>query len=58
MLEYAAFEYGVTPDHPFKQYPEYEALRHKDNGKWFALLMFVKYEKFEVSPKAGKNTVP
>ena len=49
VLEYAALEYGVAPDHPFKQYPDYEVLRHKDSDKWFGLLMLVKGEKLDVS---------
>ena len=32
--------YGVQPDFPWENYPDYEVFRHK-NQKWFALIMSV-----------------
>ncbi|AXF56433.1 MmcQ/YjbR family DNA-binding protein [Salicibibacter kimchii] len=33
--------YGTLPDYPFKQFPNYAALRHASNGKWYGLVMNV-----------------
>ena len=38
-------EYGVVPDFPWEQsqYQSYGTFRHADSGKWFALIMNVKW---------------
>lgn len=41
VIDYGMERYDVAPDHPFEKYPSYFVLRHKDNEKWFALLMDV-----------------
>ncbi|MFC3613218.1 MmcQ/YjbR family DNA-binding protein [Lutimaribacter marinistellae] len=41
IIDYGKEEYGIEPDHPFEKYPSYFVLRHKDNDKWFALVMDV-----------------
>ncbi len=38
-------EYGVSPEHPWKRYPDFAVFRHSDNGKWFALIMDVDTSK-------------
>lgn len=39
-------EYGVIPDFPWEQgrYQSYGTFRHADSGKWFALIMDVKWD--------------
>ena len=44
-LSYAREHYGVEGDHPFRLDNVSTVLRHKDNRKWFALLMRVEREK-------------
>ena len=34
-------QYGIEPDYPFEKYPEIVSFRHKDNNKWFGLIMNV-----------------
>lgn len=34
-------KYDTLPDYPFKKFPNYAALRHKTNGKWYGLVMNV-----------------
>ena len=38
--------YGTTPDCPFSDDFETAVLRHKDNRKWYALLMKLSRRKF------------
>ncbi|MBQ7010612.1 MAG: MmcQ/YjbR family DNA-binding protein [Clostridia bacterium] len=45
-LTYCAEEYGTLPDYPFEGDPETAVLRHKDNRKWYALVMRVSRRKF------------
>ncbi len=41
VIKYIKKQFDVEPDHPFKEYPKYLAFRHKDDQKWFALIMDV-----------------
>lgn len=38
---YIKSQYGVEPDFPFEDDPVSAVFRHKDNRKWFALIMNV-----------------
>ena len=38
VFAYAAEKYGVQAEYPWVRYPEYAALRHRDNQKMFALI--------------------
>ena len=38
VFAYAAEKYGIQPEYPWVRYPEYAALRHRDNQKMFALM--------------------
>ena len=47
ILSYVKKEYGTTPEHLWKSYPEYEVLRHKlqpgeKKAKWYGLIMRVR----------------
>ncbi|GGK08237.1 hypothetical protein GCM10007063_33280 [Lentibacillus kapialis] len=37
--------YGTLPDYPFRKFPNYAALRHASNGKWYGLVMNILPEK-------------
>ena len=41
VIDYIRGQYGIEPDHPFEKYPEITSFRHKDNRKWFGLIMLV-----------------
>lgn len=45
LLEYVKEEFGVEPDKPFNNDFDSMVLRHKDNKKWFALVMQVAKNK-------------
>ncbi len=45
-LSYSLDTYGTSPDYPFEGDLETAVLRHKDNRKWFALVMRVSRRKF------------
>ena len=49
LFDFARKRWGIEPDRPFADYPEAEVLRHQDTGKWFAIVMPVKAEKFGLS---------
>lgn len=40
--------YGVEPDYPWETYANYAAFRHKDNHKWFALVMDITSDKLGI----------
>ena len=46
LTEHIMAEYGVNPDFPWGQgrYQNYGTFRHADSGKWFALIMNVKWD--------------
>ena len=41
VFDYIRSQYGIEPDHPFEKHPEITSFRHKDNRKWFGLIMLV-----------------
>lgn len=53
IVKYIQENYGITYDNPFSDI-EAMIFRHKDNRKWFAILMQVKEEKIK---GAGKNNI-
>lgn len=46
VLTYAKKQYDAVSDRPWKRYPDYQTLRHKDTGKWFGLFMPVRKNVF------------
>ena len=49
LFDFARKRWGIEPDSPFADYSEAAVLRHQDTGKWFAIVMPVKAEKFGLS---------
>ena len=47
-LEYCEGTYGTPPDYPFDEDFETAVLRHRDNRKWYALVMRVSRRKFGI----------
>ena len=41
LKEYIQNNYGAHPDYPWMKFPSYEVFRHKNNKKWFAVIMDV-----------------
>ena len=46
LFEYCFNTYGTSPDYPFDEDFETAVLRHKDNRKWYAIVMRVSRRKF------------
>ena len=47
-LEYCLDTYGTSPDYPFDEDFETAVLRHANNHKWYALVMWVSRRKFRI----------
>ena len=47
-FEYCLNTYGTSPDYPFDEDFETAVLRHKDNRKWYAIVMRVSRRKFGI----------
>lgn len=45
LFDYIEDKYKVKPDQPWDTFENYAALRHKDNEKWFALVMDITPDK-------------
>lgn len=41
LVEYIEGEYGIKRDNPFEKYKDITIFRHRDNRKWFAILITV-----------------
>jgi predicted DNA-binding protein (MmcQ/YjbR family) len=41
ILAYVKEKFDTDPDYPWFKYPDYAVLRHKDDGKWYGLIMNV-----------------
>lgn len=49
---YAKKKYNTEPEYLWHRYPGYAALRHRDNAKWFGLVMNVPAEKLGLDDSA------
>lgn len=45
IFKYIKETYDVSPDYPWKSFPDFAALRHKNNRKWFGLIMSITGDK-------------
>lgn len=41
--------YDVLQEYPWEEYPQYTTFKHKDNKKWFAVIMNVPFEKLKIN---------
>ncbi|MCH5321541.1 MAG: hypothetical protein J1E36_07235, partial [Eubacterium sp.] len=54
IFEYAKMQFDAVPEYLWAKYPDYAVLRHKNNKKWFAVIMNVEREKLGLQ---GKETI-
>jgi len=54
ILKYALEKYETIPDYPWVSLPGYAILRHKDNKKWYGIIMDVPKEKLGLP---GQKTI-
>lgn len=38
IFKYVKEKYNTTPEYLWQKYPNYAVLRHKYNGKWYAII--------------------
>ncbi len=48
IFDYVKEKYDVKPDYPWQNFPNFAALRHKDNEKWFGLIMDITEDKLGI----------
>ena len=46
IFKYIKEKYDITPEYLWEDTPDAAVLRHRDNRKWFALIMNVKNEEY------------
>lgn len=49
VLSYVENNYQTKPEMTFKKFPTYCILRHKDNNKWYGLIMNVSKRKIGIA---------
>ena len=57
LIAYIAEQYGVTPDSPWADSPEYEVFRHGGSKKWFALIMNIPRAKLDPAGEGNIDVV-
>ncbi len=48
MEKYINENYDILQEYPWKKYPNYATFKHKNNKKWFALIMDVPFQKLKI----------
>lgn len=55
--EFVASEYAVIGEYPWARYPAFEVFRHKENKKWFAVVMTIDKAKLGINEKGMIDVV-
>ncbi len=55
--QYIAEQYNSDEEHPWFKFPEYSVFRHKNNQKWFALIMDIPKSKIGLSGNEKINVL-
>lgn len=55
LFAYIEKTYGAQPEYLWMRYPDYAVFRHKDNEKWFALIMDVPGRRLGLDTDARKD---
>lgn len=48
LFQYVEEKYETEPEYVWEKFPDYAVLRHKNEGKWYGLVMNVPPEKFNL----------
>ncbi len=51
IIKYVYAKYNTKPEYLWKSYPDYFVLRHRENQKWYALVMNVSSDKLGIPEK-------
>lgn len=57
VFEYISEQYGVEPDYPWDNFSDYAVFRHRENQKWFALVMRVGFDKLGINKEGSVDVV-
>lgn len=52
LIQFIAEQYNAHEENPWKKYPNHSVFRHKDNQKWFALMMNISKSKLGLTSNA------
>ena len=55
--KYINQQYDALQEYPWSEYPNYTTFKHKNNKKWFALIMDVPYEKLNIEKEGNVNII-
>ena len=47
--KYINDNYDTLQEYPWNEYPNYTTFKHKNNKKWFAVIMDVSFEKLKIN---------
>lgn len=57
VFEYISEQYGIEPDYPWDNFSDYAVFRHRENQKWFALVMRVGFDKLGINKEGSVDVV-
>lgn len=46
--EYINYTYGAIQEYPWNKFPNHTTFKHKNNKKWFAIIMQIPYRKLNI----------
>lgn len=55
--EYINQNYDALQEYPWEKYPSDTTFKHKDNKKWFALIMTIRYEKLKIDKSGNVDVI-
>ncbi len=55
--KYINDNYDSLQEYPWDEYPNYTTFKHKNNKKWFALIMDVSFEKLNIDKEGIVNVI-
>lgn len=55
--KYINENYNILQEYPWSKYPNYTTFKHKDNKKWFALIMDVPFKKLKIDKEGIVNVI-
>lgn len=55
--KYINENYDILQEYPWDDSPTHTTFKHKNNQKWFALIMYVPYEKLSIKKEGNANII-
>ncbi len=55
--EYINNNYDVIQEYPWEEFPEFTTFKHKNNKKWFALIMNISFDKLKIDKEGNVNVI-